>query len=204
MMRKMISLLLCAALLLPCVLSCAESAAFDESFFEGKTGYTVQEDGSWTYVRGAEMPYPGFFIAVRISVSGRKGEGPDVPRLEVGLLKSPGSDEAAAAVTGVVFYMNQKAYTYKQMEAGEPYASVPLFAQGRELAEALAKTRDLQVRVYYGSGDQSVYDISNFFKNELSAAAKDLVDANLWDALTDADGHWAETEAAFPLKITAT
>ena len=111
-MKRILSLLLCVALLLPCALSCAESAAFDGSVFAGKKGYTLREDGSWTCVRGAEFPYPGFVIAVRISVSG-KGDGTvEAPQLEVGLLKSSGSDEAAMDVTGAAFYMGSKAYAY--------------------------------------------------------------------------------------------
>ena len=52
-MKRILSLLLCAALLLPCALSGAESAAFDGSVFAGKKGYTLREDGSWTCACGA-------------------------------------------------------------------------------------------------------------------------------------------------------
>ena len=201
-MKRILSLLLCAALLLPCALSCAESAGFDGSVFAGKKGYTLREDGSWTFVRGAEFPYPGFVIAVRISVSG-KGDGTvEVPQLEVGLLKSSGSDEAAMDVTGAAFYMGSKAYAYENLPAGSPYACVPLYTQGKELVQALSKVTELTVRVFYKDNTKSVYDINNYFKEDLSAAAKDLLAADVWAYLTDADGKWAEAEAAFPLKIS--
>lgn len=201
-MKRILSLLLCAALLLPCALSCAESAAFDGSVFAGKKGYTLREDGSWTCVRGAEFPYPGFVIAVRISVSG-KGDGTvEAPQLEVGLLKSSGSDEAAMDVTGAAFYMRSKAYAYENLPAGSPYACVPLYTQGKELVQALSKVTELTVRVFYKDNTKSVYDINNYFKEDLSAAAKDLLAADVWAYLTDADGKWAEAEAAFPLKIS--
>ena len=201
-MKKLLSALLCAALLISCVLACAEGTVFDDSVFAGKKGYTAGEDGSWSYVRGGEFPYPGFVIAVRISVSGKRGESAGVPRLEVALLKKKGSDEAGAAVSGVTFYTGQKAYAYGNMEPGTPYASVPLFAQGKELIEAFAKATDLTVRVYYNDGQKSVYDISNFFRSELSAMAKDLLNADYWSALTDADGQWAAAEEACPLKVS--
>ena len=39
---------LCIAMLIPCVTSFGEgTAAFDDSVFAGKKGYTAQEDGSW-------------------------------------------------------------------------------------------------------------------------------------------------------------
>ena len=71
-MKKLLSALLCAALLISCVLACAEGTVFDDSVFAGKKGYTAGEDGGWSYVRGGEFPYPGFVIAVRISVSGKR------------------------------------------------------------------------------------------------------------------------------------
>ena len=40
------------------------------------------------------------------------------------------------------------------------------------------------------------------YQEDLSAAAKDLLAADVWAYLTDADGKWAEAEAAFPLKIS--
>ena len=205
MMKRILSLLLCAALLLPCALSGAagaESAAFDDSVFAGKKGYTLREDGSWTYVRGAEFPYPGFVIAVRISVSGKHGESVDVPKLEVGLLKSSGSDQAAQDVSGAAFYMGNKAYIYEHLPAGSPYACVPLYTQGKEFIEALPKAFELKVRVFYRDNTKSVYDINNSFKEDLGAIAKDLLEADLWAYLTDADGRWAEAEAAFPLQVT--
>ena len=110
MIRKTVSLLLCAALLAAVYCAGAESA-FDGGVFAGKTGYTSLEDGGWTYVRGAELPYPGFVIAIRISVSGRTDGTVDAPRLEVGLLKAPGSGEAAAPVSGVTFYAGDRTYT---------------------------------------------------------------------------------------------
>ena len=201
-MKKLLSALLCAALLISFVLACAEGTVFDDSVFAGKKGYTAGEDGSWSYVRGGEFPYPGFVIAVRISVSGKRGESAGVPRLEVALLKKKGSDEAGAAVSGVTFYTGQKAYAYGNMEPGTPYASVPLFAQGKELIEAFAKATDLTVRVYYNNGQKSVYDISNYFRSELSAMAKDLLSADYWAVLTDADGQWAAAEEACPLKVS--
>ena len=201
-MKKLLSALLCAAVLISCVLACAEGTVFDDSVFAGKKGYTAGEDGSWSYVRGGEFPYPGFVIAVRISVSGKRGESAGVPRLEVALLKKKGSDEAGAAVSGVTFYTGQKAYAYGKMEPGTPYASVPLFAQGKELIEAFAKATDLTVRVYYNNGQKSVYDISNYFRSELSAMAKDLLNADYWSVLTDADGQWAAAEEACPLKVS--
>ena len=201
-MKKLLSVLLCTAVLISCVLACAEGTVFDDSVFAGKKGYTAGEDGSWSYVRGGEFPYPGFVIAVRISVSGKRGESAGVPRLEVALLKKKGSDEAGAAVSGVTFYTGQKAYAYGNMEPGTPYASVPLFAQGKELIEAFAKATDLTVRVYYNDGQKSVYDISNYFRSELSAMAKDLLNADYWSALTDPDGQWAAAEEACPLKVS--
>ena len=201
-MKKLLSALLCAAVLISCVLACAEGTVFDDSVFSGKKGYTAGEDGSWSYVRGGEFPYPGFVIAVRISVSGKRGESAGVPRLEVALLKKKGSDEAGAEVSGVTFYTGQKAYAYGNMEPGTPYASVPLFAQGKELIEAFAKATDLTVRVYYNDGQKSVYDISNYFRSELSAMAKDLLNADYWSALTDPDGQWAAAEEACPLKVS--
>ena len=93
---------------------------------------------------------------------------------------------------------------YKQVK-GRDFAITEEMYQGEDvlrLAEAFAKATDLTVRVYYNDGQKSVYDISNYFRSELSAMAKDLLNADYWSALTDPDGQWAAAEAACPLKVS--
>ena len=199
-MKRLTAVLLCLALLLSLQPVFAQEApVFDDGAFAGADGYTLAEDGTWTYVSGASMPYPQYDVVIRITASGAHGGAAPAPQLQIALLKT-GTEEAAKQVSGITFAIDHSLYCFHKLPEGT-FASVPLYTKGKPFVEALARANETTIGIYYEDDSQSINVLWQFFLPSLKKAAKALLEADYWDYLTDPDGSLAALEEQYPLTI---
>ena len=204
-MKRWLSVLLCAALLLPVCFCRAESApVFDESIWEGKQGFTRADDGSWRYEATGSTMYPPIYdITVTISVEGVHGGPVSAPVLTVGISRN-GKDNPTEEVSRVEFAAGTNVYGYRKMIIGDGVSTVPLYQKGLKLLEFIGGASQLTVVVYFDGGKQNINLLGPIFLNALKPLVKDLLDAGYMDYVTDESGELARLETEYPLSYRTT
>lgn len=190
-MKKIISIVLCILLLLVTTTSCLASTTTEKplkSSFEKLNGYEIDKfTKEWSYFQAWDHQYSDAYINIGLQVIGNDED--QMPPVLYCWIRDENNREVIQPVNKILFLIGDDLYTFDNVLEMDTMSSAILGEQAKEFLEALAKANSVTIRLGFKTASIDEEIPSKDYKTTFKAAAKAILDSNIWDYVSD---RWKE------------
>ena len=188
-MKKVFSILLCITIIFS-VTTCFAAKTTEKplkplkSFFENLKGYEYDKfTKEWSYYQAWHHQYKDAYVNIGIQVDGDSES--QMPPTFYCWIRDEKNRETIASVNKILVLVGDDVYTFEKVMEGETSSSVLLGKEAKGFLKALSKASSITVRLSYARASIDEEIKGKEYKTTLKAAAKAILDSNIWDYVDD-------------------
>lgn len=195
-MRRISSIVLCIIILFSITTSCLASTTTEKplkSSFEKLKGYDLDKfTKEWSYFQAWDHQYTDAYINIGIQVNGNDED--QMPPVLYCWIRDENNSKVIQSVNKIYFLIGDALYTFDNVLEMETMSSALLGEEAKDFLEALSKANSITVRLAFKTSSIDEEIPSKEYNSTLKAAAKAILNSNIWDYVSD---NWKELASMY-------